>query len=314
VLNIDRVFQAVPQPARHVSQPDPLLFRSLWSLAEARDHGLALPDAVPGTTPEAQKEALYWRKIVATVLGQYMRLSDAAIDLYFADQNGNMEEEFLAWLTSPDKDGRRLRQLWQDWTAHHRLIFSAAIGEDPDGGPAERARKPSFDFLFHLEPVIGITGSDGGHRRRALQQFNTPGLPYVILGTDSLREGVNLHLFCDRVMHYGMPWTPGDMEQRIGRVDRFFGRIERRLNAGAQTGQMAQLDVLYPYLCDTIEAQQIKTIMHRKTKSDQVHDDIGPAGGGEDQREVELDLVLEPTSPHEAAVSEPYFGVKRHLR
>jgi hypothetical protein len=320
VLSLVRDLPAPLPPARSV-QPQPeqlLLFSSLWSLAKGRDLRLALPDAPPGASPQAKKEALYWRKITATVLGQYMRLSDAAIDLYFADhraatQGGGMGDHFLDWLNSADLDGRRLRQVWLDWIEHHRLIFSSAIGERENIGPAEHAREKSFDFLFHLEPVVGITGSAGGHKR-TLQQFNTPGLPYVMVGTDSIREGVNLHLFCDRVMHYGMPWTPGDMEQRIGRVDRYFGRIERRLNAAARSGEKAELHVLYPYLCDTIEAQQIRTIMHRKQQSDAtMQDDLGAPRGEGDQRSVELDVVLEPTEPSEAVPSRPYFGVDRHL-
>lgn len=300
-------------------QPELLTFRSIWSQAEARDARLALPDAEPSAEKHVREEALYWRKVVATVLGQYMRLSDAAIDLYFADrraerQGGTIVDHFLDWLTSTDVDSRGLHKVWQDWIAHHTLIFSSAVGERENVGPADLAREESFDFLYHLDPVVGITGSAGGHKR-ALQQFNTPGLPYVMVGTDSIREGVNLHLFCDRVMHYGMPWTPGDMEQRVGRVDRFFGRIERRLNEAAGNAHRAQLQVLYPYLCDTIESQQIRAVMHRKRESDAVmEDDLGASRGDSDQRTVEIDTVLLPVEQREIALPEPFFGVARHLK
>lgn len=70
---------------------------------------------------------------------------------------------------------------------------------------------------------MGITGNSQGHKR-PIQQFNTPGLPYVMIGTDTIREVVNLHLFCDRAMYYGVAWKPGDLEQRIGRVNRYFSR------------------------------------------------------------------------------------------
>lgn len=109
-------------------QPELLTFRSIWSQAEARDARLALPDAEPSAEKHVREEALYWRKVVATVLGQYMRLSDAAIDLYFADrraerQGGTIVDHFLDWLTSTDVDSRGLHKVWQDWIAHHTLIF-----------------------------------------------------------------------------------------------------------------------------------------------------------------------------------------------
>ncbi|WP_143500324.1 hypothetical protein [Pseudomonas sp. Irchel s3f7] len=52
---------------------------------------------------------------------------------------------------------------------------------------------------------MGITGNSQGHKR-PIQQFNTPGLPYVMIGTDTIREVDNLHLFCDRAMYYGVAW------------------------------------------------------------------------------------------------------------
>lgn len=308
--------EPAPDAPRAAPQAGLLTFRSIWALAEARDARLALPDAAPGAPAAQRVEALYWRKIVATVLGQYMRLSDTAIDLYFADRQGAMASRFVGWLVSADIDGRRLRQVWMDWIAHHRLIFSSAVGEREGQGPAKLAGEDSFDFLYHLDPVVGITGSTGG-QKRALQQFNTPGLPYVMVGTDAIREGLNLHLFCDRVMHYGMPWTPGDMEQRVGRVDRFFGRIERRLHAATAQDGPVQLQVLYPHLSDTIEAQQIRTVMHRKRESDAVMEDDmlgGASCGAADQRTVELDAVLAPVASRAADSPVPDFGTQRHLR
>lgn len=315
VLNPASRAEPAPDAPSAAAQPGLLTFRSIWALAEARDAQLALPDAPPGAPAAQRAQALYWRKIVATVLGQYMRLSDTAIDLYFADRQGAMESRFIDWLVSADIDGCRLRQVWMDWIAHHRLIFSSAVGEREGRGTAQLAGEDSFDFLYQLDPVVAITGSTGG-QKRPLQQFNTPGLPYVMLGTDAIREGLNLHLFCDRVMHYGMPWTPGDMEQRVGRVDRFFGRIERRLNASCATDGPVQLQVVYPHLCDTIEAQQIRTVMHRRRESDAVMEDdmLIASRSAADQRTVNLDAVLAPVAPQASSEAPADFGVQRHLQ
>ena len=36
-----------------------------------------------------------------------------------------------------------------------------------------------------------------------------------------------LHLFCDEVIHHDLPWNPGILEQRTGRIDRVYSLTER---------------------------------------------------------------------------------------
>lgn len=304
-----------PLRQRVAVEPELLTFRSIWTLVEeGQDAAMHLP----GANRDCTDEDILWRKIVATVIGQYLRLTDAAIDMFFAenkDEKDSLQRNFTRWLLGTDGDAVRLRQIWKDWIAHRVLIFSSAVGEKAAMTSATLATKDSFDFLNNLDPVVGITGSAGGHKR-AMQQFNTPGMPFVMIGTDTIREGVNLHLFCDRVMHYGMPWTPGDMEQRIGRVDRFFGRIERRLQARAK-GEDVALHILYPFLQDTVEQQQIRTVMHRLRESESVIDDaFGSTRKDLQSKQIELDAVLVPElkKSRNSGSDESFFGVTRHLR
>lgn len=314
ILGIPDVVPLV-EPPKAVPEMELLQFRSIWTLVE---EGSDTAMHLPGAQPDCDLSEMNWRKIVATVIGQYMRLTDTSIDMYFADvprESGSLQRRFVAWLLGADTDALRLRQVWKDWVAHHVLIFSSAIGEQADTTLEDMARKDTFDFLNNLDPVVGITGSAGGHKR-SLQQFNTPGMPFVMVGTDTIREGVNLHLFCDRVMHYGMPWTPGDMEQRIGRVDRYFGKIERRLNAEAENEVPPKLQILYPHLQDTVELQQIRTVMHRRRQSEAVTDgSLGNMSTAHEAKFVVLDAVLAPDcEPPTQALSDNYFGVTRHLR
>lgn len=43
----------------------------------------------------------------------------------------------------------------------------------------------------------------------------------VLVATDCLSEGINLHELFTAVLHYDLPWNPNRLEQREGRVDRF---------------------------------------------------------------------------------------------
>jgi superfamily II DNA or RNA helicase len=42
----------------------------------------------------------------------------------------------------------------------------------------------------------------------------------TLLATDAAAEGLNLHHRCRIVVHFELPWSPGRLEQRAGRVDR----------------------------------------------------------------------------------------------
>lgn len=64
-------------------------------------------------------------------------------------------------------------------------IFSSAIGKSPGTsfGELSKLALEDFDFLHQLDPAVGITGNSQGHKR-PIQQFNTPGLPYAMIGTE----------------------------------------------------------------------------------------------------------------------------------
>ncbi|MCY3932748.1 MAG: DISARM system SNF2-like helicase DrmD [Acidobacteria bacterium] len=69
-----------------------------------------------------------------------------------------------------------------------------------------------------------IDGLVGGPRRKEIQRrFNTP--PdrdplRILLATDAAREGLNFQAQCTDLFHFDLPWNPGRIEQRNGRIDR----------------------------------------------------------------------------------------------
>lgn len=73
----------------------------------------------------------------------------------------------------------------------------------------------------------------------------------VLLASDAASEGVNLHHFCSRLVHYDIPWSLITLEQRNGRIDRFGQTSEPELHyllsvpGDADTrGDLRVLDVL----------------------------------------------------------------------
>ena len=123
--------------------------------------------------------------------------------------------------------------------------------------PAKLAR-----VIGRQAPIAGLTGT---HRSEtAIPQFRMPGYPLVIVATDVLQEGEDLHTFCARVVHYGLPWTPSATEQRTGRVDRIGSLVHRRIESAARMPTPDErLQIYYPHLSDTVERVQAVRVFER---------------------------------------------------
>jgi hypothetical protein len=115
--------------------------------------------------------------------------------------------------------------------------------------------------LQHQVPVAGMAG---GVNKRIVAQFRMPGFPLVLVTTEVLQEGEDLHTFCRRVIHYGIAWTPSALEQRTGRVDRIGSLLQRTLEGrSALPADEDFIQVHYPHLLDTVEVLQVRRVLER---------------------------------------------------
>jgi len=116
-------------------------------------------------------------------------------------------------------------------------------------------------LLGQQQPVGGMSGQVS---RTLVQQFRMPGYPFVLVTTDLLQEGEDLHTFCSSIHHYGISWTPSSMEQRIGRIDRVRSQTDRRLGARDRDPNGDDLlQVHFPHLQDTVEILQVERVLER---------------------------------------------------
>ena len=116
--------------------------------------------------------------------------------------------------------------------------------------------------LTTLSSPAAYASGESSHRQHLIMGFNSPFYPNTLVTTSVFQEGVNLHLNCCKVHHYGIAWTPGDNEQRVGRVDRLFGKVNgllREKNSGGVT-----LDIHYPYLEGSFDEDQVGSFISRK--------------------------------------------------
>jgi hypothetical protein len=142
-----------------------------------------------------------------------------------------------------------------------RIFYRKELGKTEDNLLAE-----TWSFLTNTLPVYPVCAET--NRNSILKAFNTPFFPNTLVSTSVLQEGVDLHYHCNEVIHYGLAWTQGDNEQRVGRVDRLNGKMELQL----KTNPKAELPVHYPYLQNTIDEDQTSRFILRKFEAEKLID------------------------------------------
>lgn len=127
------------------------------------------------------------------------------------------------------------------------------------------------ESIFHdSQPAYPYVGNT--KNKTIITRFNSPFFPKLLCGTSTLQEGVNLHLFCNKIYHFGSAHTMGDDEQRTGRVDRLMGKMDRELKNTDKTVPFPTLDIHYPYLKSTFDEFNLKKMLCNKRKTEKLID------------------------------------------
>lgn len=133
-----------------------------------------------------------------------------------------------------------------DWIRKHLCPTLPAFGQRPGAKPPVWLDRRVLIFTEnregtkrHLKDILeqAIEGSDradgrievidglvSSTRRKEIQRrFNTDPARdplRILLATDAAREGLNFQAHCTDLFHFDLPWNPGRIEQRNGRIDR----------------------------------------------------------------------------------------------
>ena len=286
-----------------------LTHRSLWDVVADRWGESERPDArhvqqalmVPRGSKRATRERLRRRAFLRNIWDKNLRIGEGVLELFCAlvavqeatsantrlDRDALSEEVAQRLLTGQRHTLWRMAEFARLATPHMERMLEAELGRSQRIW-AERA----WNVFNQQEPILGVMGGSSS-RQRPITQFNTPFFPDVIVCTDVLREGVNLHRCCRRVWHFGMSATPGDIEQRTGRVDRYFSVVHRGLLEDEPTPrERAWLEIGYPYLGRSIDEQQLIQALTRRLHVQPLLDQ----GTSATRTSDDLDLDAMPTS------------------
>jgi superfamily II DNA or RNA helicase len=136
-------------------------------------------------------------------------------------------EKELAALAGPKTDHKleAARMVVEDWlqTGHNPVIFCRYIQTALYLGEQLR---PLLAKKFPKADIQVVTSEDPDEIRRERIESMGQSKFRVLIATDCLSEGINLHEHFSAVLHYDLPWNPNRLEQREGRVDRFGQRAK----------------------------------------------------------------------------------------
>ena len=132
------------------------------------------------------------------------------------------------------------------WIREHQCPGLPEFGERPSGAPPAWSHRRVLIFTENregtkrylkemleaavrhthradqrIEVLTGLTGLD--NRREIQRRFNADPEEdplRILIATDAAREGLNLQAHCADLFHFDLPWNPGRIEQRNGRIDR----------------------------------------------------------------------------------------------
>jgi hypothetical protein len=136
-------------------------------------------------------------------------------------------------------------------TLDEHLAVMTLIGDDPPlkvleqslvGRPGLVQRRTTRGLrrarVHAAAPYLGAdrkgTSSSGAERLEKLRSdtlrkgFNSPFWPHVLTTTSIGQDGLDFHVWCDRIIHWDLPRDPVDFEQREGRIARYASLGVRR--------------------------------------------------------------------------------------
>lgn len=120
--------------------------------------------------------------------------------------------------------------------------------DDHEEDPDEAAK-----VLANVQEATGRTTHE--KRTRLMRSFNTPFFPDILVCSQVMGEGVDLHRSCRHVIHHDLAWNPSSIEQRTGRVDRL----------GCKAEGTHPIHVYLPYLSGTADERQYRVMTDRES-------------------------------------------------
>jgi hypothetical protein len=178
----------------------------------------------------------FWRRVLALCLdGCWSAVLDEYVSVLSQDhpESADPDDPVLTWLAVPARIATVLSinpsvlrpERAEPLESGHELV---------SGSVTLRRARPL------LERDSKDQGGEGASSMTELRNaFNSPFMPFVLSSTSVGQEGLDFHWYCHAIVHWNVPSTPVDFEQRDGRIHRYRNHAVRR-NVAHDWGRAAQ--------------------------------------------------------------------------
>lgn len=208
------------------SPPDADDDRAQWSPEEEAAQEAAQVEAVTiaaeAESPRDARAEQLWQRELA-LLDQMQEITETA--RYELDAKLSRLIDWIRAELCPGLApfGQRVKGPSPVWNNRRVLIFT----ENREG--TKRYLKEKLEDAIvgtelaerRIEVIDGLTSST--NRQEIQRRFNTDPARdplRILIATDAAREGLNFQAHCADLFHFDLPWNPGRIEQRNGRIDR----------------------------------------------------------------------------------------------
>ncbi|MAQ13218.1 MAG: hypothetical protein CMN30_00260 [Sandaracinus sp.] len=138
-------------------------------------------------------------------------------------------------------------------------------------------------------------------RAEVQKDFNAPpdeAPVRILVATDAAREGINLQGHCADLFHFDVPWNPGRLEQRNGRIDRTLQPSPEVRCHYFRYAERAE-DLVLERLVDKVDVIQRELGSLGAVIMDRI--DATLAEGIGEETSAQLELAAQPDSPERAS-------------
>ncbi|MFC1548141.1 helicase-related protein, partial [Candidatus Neomarinimicrobiota bacterium] len=147
-------------------------------------------------------------------LGQSVRRAETE-----QEELTNLSELLEACQSEPDSKLTRLletlREVCEEYPNDKVIIFSEYV----DTVDSIKTALETTDN--YAGKCCSLAGESSRLRRQEILSDFFSDQKLILIATDAAGEGLNLHEYCHRIIHFELPWNPNRLEQRNGRIDRY---------------------------------------------------------------------------------------------
>lgn len=217
------------------------LFSSPMAALDSTNRRIALLQAKPNISKDEHEEvgaleyfASTLQRITTPAFSKFQRLLTLLNDAEFGWQKNQADDRLVIF-------SERIETLhWLEKNLAEMLKLKANQLQVLHGGMADTEQQDIVDrFGRESDPVR------------------------ILLCSDVASEGLNLHYFCHRLVHFDLPWSLMVFQQRNGRVDRY--------------GQKHQPDIVYLFTETDVDGIKgdLRILEVLQTKDEQVNKNLG---------------------------------------